>query len=326
MIKSGLPARSVVALANVFLALAGATAEAQPAGASRQEADRHFQQGVTFYGEADYRAALVEFTRAYALVPNSVVLFNIGETEYQLRDYAAALSTFDRFLAEAPANDPHRGVAEKNLNELRVRVGRLTISTVPSGVEISVGDRVIGRTPVENPIVVGVGQVAVRGTAPGRSPVVRVVDVAAEDDISILLELPLLPPAARNGGASAGAPDGLPLEGGDLPPSRNGSSWRVAGWVLTGLLAGGAVTFGLLARGESNDLRAARGMYPAVGATIQQLADRTNRLSIVADALGAGALVAGGLTLYSTLSARKEGGSSTRISLGPRSIALDLRF
>jgi hypothetical protein len=323
MIKFGLPARAIVALVNVLLAfgLFGATAAAEPAGSNRHEADRHFQQGVTFYGEADYRAALVEFTRAYALSPNSVVLFNIGETEYQLRDYAAALSTFDRFLAEAPANDPHRAVAENNLNELRVRVGRLTISTVPSGVEISIGDRVIGRAPVENPIVVGVGQVTVKGTAPGRSPVVRVVDVAAEDDISILLELPLLPPAAR----TAGAPGAGPLEGGDVPPSRSASSWRVAGWVLTGLLTGGAVTFGLLARGESNKLRAARDTYPADGATIQQLADRTHRFSIVADALGAGAVVVGGLTLYSSLSARKEGGS-TRVSLGPGSIALDLTF
>jgi len=58
-----------------------------------REAGKHFQRGVTLYNETDYRAALVEFRRAYDLAPNAAVLYNIGETEYQLRDYASALIT-----------------------------------------------------------------------------------------------------------------------------------------------------------------------------------------------------------------------------------------
>ena len=147
--------------------MAPGAAVAQPDGSVR-EADRHFQRGVALYVEADYRGALVEFERAYTLAPNGIVLFNVGETQYQLRDYAAALATFEHYLVEAPANDSHRTLAEANIKELRTRVGRLRIVTVPAGAEISIDDKVVGQTPFEKAIVVGIGQLSVRATMPGR--------------------------------------------------------------------------------------------------------------------------------------------------------------
>jgi len=169
--------------------MAPGAAAAEPDGTVR-EADRHFQRGVALYVEADYRGALVEFERAYTLAPNGIVLFNVGETQYQLRDYAAALATFEHYLVEAPANDSHRTLAEANIKELRTRVGRLRIVTVPAGAEISIDDKVVGQTPFEKAIVVGIGQLSVRATMPGRPPVVRTVDVAAEDDVPLTIEMP----------------------------------------------------------------------------------------------------------------------------------------
>ena len=146
--------------------MAPSAAVAEPDGSVR-EADRHFQRGVALYVEADYRGALVEFERAYTLAPNGIVLFNVGETQYQLRDYAAALATFEHYLVESPANDSHRTLAEANIKELRTRVGRLRIVTVPAGAEISIDDKVVGQTPFEKSIVVGIGQLNVRATMPG---------------------------------------------------------------------------------------------------------------------------------------------------------------
>jgi tetratricopeptide (TPR) repeat protein len=314
-----------LSLVGALVAHPGVSAAAQPDVENLHEADKHFQQGVMFYGEADYHAALVEFNRAYALAPNDVVLFNIGETQYQLREYAGALATFEHFLAAAAPGDPHRAVAENNVKELRSRVGRLTIATVPSGVEITIDGRVIGKSPIENPVVVGVGQVTVKGTAPGRAPVARTIEVAAEDDISMLLELQVLPA----GGPGASQAPGL-SDAGAGRASGGGAGWRVAGWITTGLLAGGAATFGLLARKESKDLQAARAVYPADGPTLTRLANRTNTYSIAADSITAAALVVGGITLYSTLSAKTEV-PSTRVSLGLGplglgSLALDVAF
>ncbi|MCL2449171.1 MAG: tetratricopeptide repeat protein, partial [Polyangiaceae bacterium] len=36
---------------------------------ANREAAAHFTRGVTYYGEGDYPAALVEFDRAYAIAP-----------------------------------------------------------------------------------------------------------------------------------------------------------------------------------------------------------------------------------------------------------------
>src|SRR5579864_8475531 len=119
-------------------------ASAQDAESATRDAAKHFQRGVSLYGEADYRAALVEFRRAYALVPNAAVLYNVGETEYQLQDYAGALTTFKRYLAETSPTESHRSEVESNVDVLRSRVGRLSIQTVPSGADISVDDQPIG--------------------------------------------------------------------------------------------------------------------------------------------------------------------------------------
>src|SRR5205823_3457182 len=60
----------------------GARAESETAA---KEASRHFQRGVDLDNEGDYRGALVEFKKAYALLPRASVLYDIGQTEYQLQ-------------------------------------------------------------------------------------------------------------------------------------------------------------------------------------------------------------------------------------------------
>jgi tetratricopeptide (TPR) repeat protein len=296
--------------------LSPAFAAAQPEGGVR-EADRHFQRGVALYVEADYRGALVEFERAYTLAPNGIVLFNVGETQYQLRDYAAALATFEHYLVEAPATDSHRSLAEANIKELRTRVGRLRIVTVPPGAEISIDDKVVGQTPFDKSITVGVGQLSVRATLPGRPPVVRTVDVAAEDDVPVTIEMPEPTLSAK--------PEMTPAQANllDRPrvPDKNSGRWRVAGWITTGLLAGGAITFGVLARNESQDLKTARRAFPANQNTLNDLSVRTKNLSIAADSLAAGAVVIGAITLVSTLTAQGDSQSSVLV-LGPGSIGL----
>jgi tetratricopeptide (TPR) repeat protein len=290
------------------------------ADAGLRDADRHFQHGVTLYMEADYRGALVEFERAYELAPNGIVLFNLGETQYQLRDYAGALATFERYLADAPQTDAHRTLAESNVKELRTRVGRLRIVTVPPGAEISIDDRVVGKTPFDKPATVSIGHLTVRASAPGRPPVVRTVDIATDDDVSLVLELPIVPNARTTSSSFANGT----IDRVDTSPTDYGA-WRKAGWIATGLLGGGAIVVGLLARNESDDLKVARARYPAVVSTVNHLANTTKTLSIVADSLTAATLLVGGITLYSTLGAHKESGA-TSVAVGLGSVQMNVRF
>jgi tetratricopeptide (TPR) repeat protein len=284
------------------------------------EAERHFQGGVALYLEADYRGALVEFTRAYTLAPNGVVLFNIGETEYQLRDYAAALGTFQRYLFEAPADDKHRPIAEHNIKELSTRVGQLRVVTVPPGATVSINDRVVGESPFQKPIMVTAGRLTVRAALPGRPAIERPVDVAAEDDVLVTMEVPrsALP-------ASSPLPvDGMVVDTSPRPPVSS-STLRLAGWVATGVLAGGAVTFGLLARNESNDLQQVRRQFPATTDALDHAASRTKTFSIIADSLTAAALVVGGITLYSTVTTNSQD-RSAQLTVGFGTLRLDGRF
>lgn len=328
MITRARPNRIVIGLIALALtALLASSAAAQDAGAMR-EAGKHFQRGVALYGEADYRAALVEFKRAYATSPNVAVLYNVGETEYQLQDYAGALTTFERYLTEAGASEPHRGEVEGTMDVLRARVGHLTILTTPPGADVTVDDQAVGRTPFDRSLLVSIGRRKVVASMTGRPPVSRYVDVAADDNVSVTLQLP----AAESSSAALLRDLSAPSRT-DAASSANGTgaALRTLGWVVTGMSAAGAVTFGLLAMKESNDLQAARASYPTSSATLNHDASLTTTYSVLADSLTAAAVVVGGITLYSTLSsspsAPKRGSAgTTRLSLGPASARFEMTF
>jgi hypothetical protein len=327
--------------ATVFLVLMHVGVSPALAAGSRndeatREAGKHFQRGVTLYSETDYRGALVEFRRAYELAPNGAVLYNIGETEYQLRDYASALTTFERYLSEAAAGDGHRVEVEANVRELRTRVGRLTITTVPRGADVAIDDRALGNG-FENPVVVGVGHLRVTATMAGRAPVTQYIDVAAEDDVSVLLQLPGAGAVASRGAESfAAGTKGAALINVPSSEASPRSSLRLAGWITTGVLAVGAGVFGVLAIRESSDLKKARESVKDTGVNSMQyeadkmkeldhLSSRTRTYSILADSLGVAAVVVGVVTLVSGFGSSQES-SAPHVSIGYRSLNLQVTF
>jgi tetratricopeptide (TPR) repeat protein len=268
--------------------------------ATLRDAGRHFDRGVVLYGETDYAGALAEFRKAYALAPNPAVLFNVGQAEYQLRDYAGALVTFRRFLADASPSSPQRDDAEGNLDVLRTRVGRIGIGTVPPGADVTVDDQPAGKTPLAEHRLVSVGHRKVTASLAGRMSVTRYVDVAAEDDLSVTLELP-------PGLESFDAPRSSGVrEGADAHPRGGGSAWRTIGWIATGMLAAGAAGAGALSLKEASDLRNARGSYPVSAEVLRGDADLTRTYSVVADSLTVAAVVVGTITLWATLTPRER--------------------
>jgi PEGA domain len=304
-------------------ALVTSAAGADDGTASRQ-ASKHFQHAVSLYGEADYRAALVEFKRAYTLAPNPSVLYNVGETQYELQDYAGALTTFEHFLAEAAAGDAHRPEVDADLEVLRARVGHVTIVTVPPGADVTVDDQPAGKTPLDRPLLVSIGHRKVVAAIGGRAPITRYVDVAADDNLSITLQLPDAPEAVPGLETSSNPVDAVGAPHGNR-------TWRIVGWSTAGALAAGAVTFGVLAILESRDLATARDAFPASSQTLSHDSQLTTTYSVVADSLAAAAVVVGSVTLLSTWlssSGAPRTGSSgaTRIMLGPTSLRLQTTF
>ena len=115
------------ALIAVAALLAAGAARADP---KSDEASQRFKSGVAFYKDHDFVAAMVEFKRAYELVPNYVVLYNIGQTARELKDYAAALTAYERYLRDGGAKvlAPRKKEVQGAIDELKKKVGAIKIT------------------------------------------------------------------------------------------------------------------------------------------------------------------------------------------------------
>jgi hypothetical protein len=273
------------------------------------EAGRHFQRGVQLYNEADYHAALIEFRRAYELAPNPTVLYNIGQTYYQLQNYAGALVAFGRYLTEAGPTAPHRREVETTIDTLQTRVGKVAITNSPPGLDVTIDDELIGRTPIDEPIVVSIGRRKVAALRDGRPVENRFVDVAAGDTVKLTLTA-----------TTETKPQTLP--GGSTP--QGGRSATTIGWWITGGLGAVAVITGGVAFFESRSLKSARETVPATRSDLDSKATLVSRLSLTADISGALALIAGGITLRMSLS--KSESHEAHVSIAPTGIQLAGHF
>jgi hypothetical protein len=259
-----------------------------------KEAGKHFTRAVTLYEEADYRAALVEFRKAYKLAPNATVLYNIGQTQYQLQNYASALQTLERYLAESGPNAAHRDEVKKTLDTLRSRVGHIKITTNVAGAEITVDDELVGTTPFKEPVLVSIGRRKVVAMRAGRQPETKFVEVAAGE--ALVADFTL----------GAGETSGNPDPAAKAKTSSGKSNAAKIGWVSTGLLAVGAGVVGYLAYDASNGLDTARGAFPADPADLERRASKVQKLSLAADILTGAALIVGSISLYVTVSKSKS--------------------
>lgn len=288
--------RAAALLGALTLSLVASSASAQE---QEREANTHFQRAVQLYAETDYRAALVEFKRAYEIAPHVTVLYNIGQAYYQLQNYAEALTTFERFLAEGGTT--HRADVESAVAVLKTRVGRIDVTTAGPGWEITIDDEARGTSPLAKPIAVSLGRRRVTATKAGEAPQVRTVDVVAGDTVAVAFGAP---PAKR--AAEPAAP---------AKPEGGSSALLVVGWATTGALAASAVVTGILASSASSDLEAARGAFPADKADVDAKADKTTTLAIVTDVLAGSAIVLGGISLYFTLKPRSSAPAASASSL-----------
>ncbi|TMQ09353.1 MAG: tetratricopeptide repeat protein [Deltaproteobacteria bacterium] len=296
---------TLAALASLALLSGPISMARADAPAPISEAGKHFQRGVQLYGEADYHAALVEFRRAYELAPNPTVLYNIGQTYYQLQNYAAALVALQRYLNEAGASALHRREIEQTIDTLQTRVGKIALSGGPPGLDITVDDELIGKTPLDEPILVSIGRRKVTALRAGRPVDNRVVEVAAGDTVRLVLSV----------GDDVPPPLSAP---GTAPPKPSGRSAITTGWIITGSLGAVALGTGVAAYLESRSLKNARDSVPASRSDLDSKSTLVKGLSLAADISGVLALVAGGITLKYSLS--QSSTSETHVAISPTGV------
>jgi hypothetical protein len=257
-----------------------------------REAAIHFQRAITLYSEADYRAALAEFKRAYSIAPNVNVLYNIGQAEYQLQEYAHALTTFERYLAGGGTG--HKAEVESSLVVLRTRVGSIDVSVDAAGAEVSVDDEVVGTSPLAKPILVSVGRHRVTASKAGTTPTTRLVEISAGEVKPLSIVLP------AKAGATVIAPPPPPPAAGTKSEGK-GYGYLVA-WGVTGALGVATTTFGVLALSASGRLSDARGSFGAKQSDLDSRASTTTAFSVTTDVLLISTVAMAGVSLFLTLS------------------------
>ncbi len=121
----------------VLLSLLVREAQAEP----KDEARRHFSEGLELIAAGDYDEGIEAFEKAYELVPHPSVLYNIARAYADAGDYENALLYFELYLDTEP---PDREEVEGYVALLHSRLGDGgAVDEEPSGVgPVATGDEV----------------------------------------------------------------------------------------------------------------------------------------------------------------------------------------
>ncbi len=320
-----LPALALIAAltAQSLPALADKDTKPLPSEAQKAEARARYERGLKLYDQGAYEAALVEMRRAYELHPTFKILYNLGLIHKQLNDHAAALDAFNGYLNEGGKKvDPKRHAeVEKYLGELKPLVATITVQVDVSGAEVSVDDLAIGISPLTGPITVNAGKRKVSAKLAGKPAATKVLTVAGSDAVTVKLELdePKATSTTTAPPATTTATTPKPAE-----PSEPGRPVPWLAWGVTGALAVGAGTVGILALTSSSDLADKRSTPNTTRDDLDAASSRTKTYAVVTDILIVGTVAAAGVSLYLTFRAPKS--KDTALVVTPTGFSLTGRF
>jgi hypothetical protein len=160
--------------------------------AEQTEARNRFNQGLRLFETGDYTAALAEFKRAYDLIPNVVVMYNIGLVYEATSRPVEAVDALDLALASGglKLTDQQRNHARQVRDEQSSRVAQVMIITDrPASIEIDGVEA--GRTPLAKPLRVPSGAHTISVVASGFLPSRKQVMFAGQ--VTETLTLTLMP-------------------------------------------------------------------------------------------------------------------------------------
>jgi len=171
----------------------GRPAEASPA--AKSEARERFDRGVRLFEKGDNPGALAEFKRTNEIVPNPLVLYNMGLVYAAMNRPVDSADSLGAFLSQAaPSQRAQRRHAQEMLDEQSARIARLLVRTeVPATIDVDGIE--IGRTPLTEAIRVSSGAHVVGAQAPGYLSTRKEVTLAGK--MTQTVDLQLLPAESR---------------------------------------------------------------------------------------------------------------------------------
>ncbi len=280
---------ALVTLVGVGPAIAHATdaSSAEPDPAS-VEARKSYARGLELYAQREYGRALVEFERAYTLVPSPKLLFALGQTHSGLEQYADAFQVLRAYLDRVGTSVPpeRRAQVHRQLEALRARVGELDVTVDVSGATITLDGETAGTSPLSRPMIVDVGRHRVIATLRGHTPGASRVSVVAGQLTQLRFDLE---PISRPHRADLATPL----------------------WIATGSLAGSSLGSAIIAlvhkRSYERALgRAFDGDPAAANRDLQRKRSHVSNWLLVTDILAGATLLGAGASLYFTLEPKTD--------------------
>lgn len=294
--------------------------------AATESARSHFRLGVDFYREGNFRAALIEFQRAYADAPHYKLLYNLGQASLELQEYAAAIDFLSAYLRQGgdDITAERRSEVEESIRFLESRIALVSIVTNRTGAELYVDDTLVGRSPLGAPVRMGAGRHKVTATLPGAASVERNIDVAAGDERELRLDFI----GSDDTAATAAIDTAEPMHRYDDEPD---DTAPIVLAIATGALAAGAITLTIVTGIAQQDYQEELLVQTTAG-QLRSLREDAETKALITDVLWGATLVSAVVTTVLFLTG-DDGSEATarstqhvKLSLGPSGIAVDGRF
>jgi hypothetical protein len=255
-----------------------------PSAEAQEEARQRFMRALELADDGQFDAALVELNKAYELAPTYRILYNVGVVYQQLKDYARALDAYELYIEEGGAGIDEDRLKDVNarIERLNGRVGYLEVRTSEPGAEVTVDDRLVGKTPLR-PVRVNSGQRKVTVHLPGRPAQTRVLDLAGGETKVASFDVTLAP---------------ISVVARQEPP-KSIVPW--VSWGATLALAGGALATGVVASNHIDDYDRLDGQFSPDRKAMTSAQDSAHTFGLVSDILWGAAIVGAGVSTYFTI-------------------------
>ncbi len=304
-------------------------AQAQPSQDNVKQAGQHFERGLQLYNDAEYRLALIEFERAYQLVPNYRVKYNIAQVSIQIGRYAHALRALEAYLEEGgdQISAERRAQVQADLNMLAGRTAKVNVTSNVDGAEILVDDKVVATTPLDEKLLIDAGEHRMTVRQRGYQPHTEQLTLAGGDDLDLPLDLVKIKekePVVIVKEVPNRTPQPPVLDQGSREKP---FPYATVGWVTTGAFAAGAVVtgiVGLTAYDEYDSLSKPQpDQDPEQVRTDRDAAKKKARNWFLAsDILKGAAAVAGAASLYLTITGTDSTREEKPVARGRRPVQL----
>lgn len=150
-----------------------------------------FERGVELYESGDVEAAFIEFKRAYELVPNYHLLFNIAQAQAELKDYVGALDSLDQYLKDGGSkiSAARRIAVHEEVKRLKTYVAYVRLKLEVKDAQVKVDGKVVDFRASLGEIAVSAGRRKVEVLHKDYLPWERYIDVAGEDNLKLDVDL-----------------------------------------------------------------------------------------------------------------------------------------